>query len=112
MTSQLSTYRSCRLIVIGRPSNGRFQQSLAASPVGLRWGFRMSPPTSDCLAALQAQFWQVSVLGDVGTIPALCYLKLTPRKITDPKCIVVMVAFSIMTICGFVGAFAAVFAVN
>lgn len=42
----------------------------------------------------------------------MCYLKLTPHKITEPKCLAVLIGFSVMTVCGFVGAFAAVFAVN
>lgn len=48
----------------------------------------------------------------LGTIPAMCYLKLTPRPMSDIRCIAVLVLYSIMTICGFVGAFAAVFAVK
>jgi hypothetical protein len=40
----------------------------------------------------------------------MCYLKLTPWKMSEPICIVILVCFSIMTVCGFVGALAAVFA--
>lgn len=52
-----------------------------------------------------------TLTNNIGTIPAMCYLKLTPRPRNDPRCIAVLVLYSLMTICGFVGAFAAVFAV-
>lgn len=78
----------------------------------LLWPSKTSPPTSDCWVEQQAPWSQVSNITYLGTIPALCYLKLTPRPMSDIRCIAVAVLYSIMTICGFVGAFAAVFAVN
>jgi hypothetical protein len=38
----------------------------------------------------------------------LIYIKLTPRKWSDIRCITVLVFYSIMTLCGFTGAIASV----
>jgi hypothetical protein len=85
---------------------------LAASSCGIAMGFVNVTTYFGLLGGTAGTMIAGNLDNNVGTIPALCYLKLTPRKLSDPKCIIVMVLFSIMTICGFTGAFAAVFAVN
>ena len=83
---------------------------LAISSCGLAMGFQKVTTYFGLLGGTAGTMIAGRFELNSGTIPAMCYLKLTPRPRSDPRWIAVLVLYSLMTICGFMGAFAAVFA--